>query len=76
MIDSHCHLTAEQFSSDQTEVIANALSAGVETMICIADDLEDSSKCIQLAENYEQIFCTIGVAPRAKRCSIGKLLVR
>lgn len=34
-------------------------------MICIADSVEESKKCLEIAEKYEQIFCTIGVHPQS-----------
>lgn len=63
MIDSHCHLTAPQFSSDLDAVIARVTAAGVSPMITISDDMSDLQKCLQLAQKYEQIFYTIGVHP-------------
>ncbi len=63
MIDSHCHLADAKFDSDLEAVIARAGAAGIERMICIADSLIESEKCLKIAEKYEQIFCTIGVHP-------------
>lgn len=36
---------------------------GVSAMICIADSIDESKKCLDMAEKLEQIFCTIGVHP-------------
>ncbi len=63
VIDSHCHLADAKFPDDVDAVIARAHAAGVSTMITIADDLIESEKCLQLAQNNEQIFCTVGVHP-------------
>ena len=63
MIDSHCHLADTQFDDDFEDVLRRAKAAGVERMICIADDMEESKKCLEIAEKYEQIFCTLGVHP-------------
>ena len=63
MIDSHCHLADAQFEGDLLDVIARAKEAGVEQMVTIADSLEEAEKCLQIAEQYDQIFCTVGVHP-------------
>ncbi len=63
LIDSHCHLADAKFSADLDVVIVRAGLAGVDRMICIADSITESEKCLKIAEKYEQIFCTIGVHP-------------
>ena len=63
MIDSHCHLAADAFDDDLDEVLTRARAAGVETMVTIADDIEEAKKCLELAEKYEQLYCTVGVHP-------------
>ena len=69
MIDSHCHLTAKEFSSDISEVINRALTQGVTHCICIVDSLEEFPSALQITTLYEHIFCTIGVRlwQKAKR---------
>ncbi len=67
MIDSHCHLADAKFADDLPEVIARAEEHGVEAMICIADSLEEGKKCLQLAEEYDQLFCTVGVHPHCAK---------
>jgi len=63
MIDSHAHLADKQFSKDLDAVLKRAKEAGVARCIAISDDLDEAKKCLQLAEKYEQIFCTVGVHP-------------
>ena len=63
MIDSHCHLADKAFASDLTVVIDRAVAAGVDRMICIGDDMEESKKCIDLATTYPQLFATVGIHP-------------
>lgn len=63
MIDSHCHLADKKFSSDLPEVLLRAEENGIEAMITIADSLSESKACIALAEEYPQIFCSVGVHP-------------
>ncbi len=63
MIDSHCHLTAPEFSTDVDAVIERARTAGIEKMICISDAIEDIEPSQNLAKKYESIFYTAGVHP-------------
>ncbi len=63
MIDSHCHLADAQFVKDLDAVLKRAKEAGVEKIITIADSLEEAKKCIEIAEHYPHIFCTVGVHP-------------
>lgn len=65
MIDSHCHLVDAQFAADLPAVLERAKTAGVSRMITIADNLEESEKCVSLAKKYDHIFCTVGVHPHA-----------
>jgi len=67
MIDSHCHLADRKFNKDLSEVLLRAEENGVDAMVCIADDLKEGKRCIELAEQYPQIFCTIGVHPHVSR---------
>ncbi len=63
MIDSHCHLTALEFSGDIADVIARAKVEGVTTLVTISDDMADLPKCKKLSEEYDNIFFTVGLHP-------------
>lgn len=63
MIDSHCHLADKKFHSDLAAVLERAARAGVDRMVTIADSIEESNQCVRIAEEHEQIFCTVGVHP-------------
>lgn len=66
-IDSHCHIDGTEFDSDREEVISRAKDAGVEMMLVVgtgdATDFENFTRVVDLAENYEKIFASIGVHP-------------
>jgi len=63
MIDSHCHLADQQFAKDLPAVLERAAQAGVMQMVCIADSLPEAARCIELAQQYPQLFATVGVHP-------------
>ncbi|MCK5017694.1 MAG: TatD family hydrolase [Candidatus Peribacteraceae bacterium] len=67
MIDSHCHLADRKFNRDIDEVLKRAKDAGVDRVITIADEIEESRKCLEIAQKYEQVFCTIGIHPHCSK---------
>lgn len=62
-IDSHAHLTDPQFSKDLEEVLSDATANGVEKIICVATNLKDSGKAIDLAKKYEDVYASVGIYP-------------
>jgi TatD DNase family protein len=67
LIDSHCHIDATEFDSDREETISRAKEADVEMMLVVgtgdATDFENFTRVVDLAENHEKIFASIGVHP-------------
>jgi TatD DNase family protein len=63
MIDSHCHLADPQFAQDLEAVLDRAKRAGLSACISIGDSLEESQRCIDLAEKHPQLFATVGIHP-------------
>ena len=61
--DTHCHLDFDAFDGDRDEVISRARGAGVVRMLNPGVDLSSSSKAIQLAYIYEEVFVACGVHP-------------
>jgi len=64
-IDSHAHLDGKQFHADREQVIARAREAGVERIVAIGNgDGPGTLDCgIQLANQYDFIYATIGIHP-------------
>lgn len=67
MIDSHCHLASKEFTEDYKDVIARAKAAGVLTMITIGDTIKESKRCVELAEEVDELFATVGVHPHESK---------
>jgi TatD DNase family protein len=65
LVDSHAHLEMEQFDSDREQMLARAREAGVDCIVAIGSGTGPGSlDCgIQLAEEYEFIYATIGIHP-------------
>ncbi len=62
IFDSHCHPQFPQYDKDREEMIKRAREAGV-FMICVGTDLESSKKGIELAQQYENMWATVGLHP-------------
>ncbi|MDD5328121.1 MAG: TatD family hydrolase [Phycisphaerae bacterium] len=67
LIDTHCHLTFEQFGEDITPVIRRSIDAGVTGWITVGTDLADSRKAAELTERFEKMCAAVGVHPHDAR---------
>lgn len=73
-VDSHCHLTSEQFNPDREEVLARARDAGVHAFINPATNLDDSKRAIELAERHADVYACVGFHPHDARLADEKSL--
>jgi TatD DNase family protein len=62
MIDTHAHVHDHQYDEDRAEMLARARTAGVETIVTIGTDLEDSGRAIRTA-GENGLLATIGIHP-------------
>jgi len=63
IIDTHCHLDDERYVDDIAEVIERAKESGVERFIIPGADPTTLKRAVALAEEYEEIFFSVGVHP-------------
>jgi TatD DNase family protein len=65
LVDSHAHLDGKQFTTDRDQVLARARDAGVKTILAIGNgDGPGTLDCgIRLAEQYEDMYATVGIHP-------------
>ncbi len=62
MIDTHCHLHDKRFDDDRAAAIAHARELGVDRMISVGCDVEDSRRALAVARDYD-LFASAGVHP-------------
>ena len=64
-VDSHAHLEMGQFDTDRPAMLQRARDAGIETILAIGSGTGPGSLdcAIQLAEQHELIYATIGIHP-------------
>src|SRR5690606_3767329 len=63
LFDTHVHLNDEQFKDDLEEVIARAKANGVEYVVVVGFDRKTIIKALQLADEYEFIYASVGWHP-------------
>lgn len=63
LFDTHVHLNAEQFSEDLNEVIDRARMEGVQYMVVVGFDRPTILKAMELIEEYDFIYASIGWHP-------------
>ena len=61
--DTHAHLHDPWIGDDLPEVMARASEAGVERIVTIGCSLEDSRNAIAVAEQYDNVWATVGLHP-------------
>jgi len=63
MIDTHSHIYYEQYENDLSAVIESANKNNVKKIICVGTDIETSYQSIEIANKYDQVYCTVGCHP-------------
>ncbi len=66
LVDSHCHLDRidlTPYNGDLGAAIKAAEMRGVERILCIGVDLSNAPRVKQIAEEFENVFATVGVHP-------------
>ncbi len=63
LVDSHCHLNFEQLSSQLDDVVRRAELANVGHMLTIGTKLREFDAVRKIAEQYDNIHCSVGIHP-------------
>jgi TatD DNase family protein len=65
LIDTHAHLSAEDFAEDLDAVFERAAAAGVGHIVCVGYDIPTSEGAVALAARYEHVSATVGLHPNS-----------
>lgn len=66
MIDTHCHMYAEEFDSDRAEALNRCLQAGIDTLLLPAIDPQSHERQQSLADSHSadlKVFQMMGLHP-------------
>jgi TatD DNase family protein len=65
LIDSHAHLTDARFAEEVDEVVSRALAGGLEAIVTIGTNVEDSRAALEIAGRFAAVHATVGIHPHA-----------
>ena len=63
IVDSHCHLDYEGLAEDLPAMLQRCEDAGVGLMLSISSRVKNFQRMLAIAEQYENVFCTVGTHP-------------
>jgi TatD DNase family protein len=63
LIDTHVHLNSHKFKENLVEVIDRAVKNDVKMMIVVGFDKETNKRAIELANEYDFLYATVGYHP-------------
>ncbi|MCK5919004.1 MAG: TatD family hydrolase [Cocleimonas sp.] len=69
LTDSHCHLDKiklDAFNNNFDNLITAATEFDVSRFLCVCIDLERFNDVLQIAKQYPQIYCSVGVHPTSE----------
>ncbi|NML63496.1 TatD family hydrolase [Massilia sp. RP-1-19] len=62
-IDSHCHINFPELAARMPEILAKMAENRVTHALCVSVDLPDFPQVLALAEQYPNIYASVGVHP-------------
>ena len=64
-LDSHCHITADEFAEDRQAALDRAEAEGVEAFLAIGSGygVQQNRRAVELAEADPRVFASVGVHP-------------
>lgn len=65
--DSHNHLHFDECKKNLDDILNRAFSSGVEKILLVGIDPEDSVKARKLSEMYKEFYTTVGIHPQMAR---------
>lgn len=63
MFDTHAHLNFKTFENNLDQVIKKSQQAGVEKIVVVGTNLENSKRAIEITQKYEGIYASVGLHP-------------
>jgi TatD DNase family protein len=61
--DSHSHYNDEKFAEEREEIIEKTYADGITKFICAGYDINSSKLALEIANEHEFIYSTLGVSP-------------
>ncbi|RYX78587.1 TatD family deoxyribonuclease [bacterium] len=74
LIDTHCHIHESDYPLLIDDVIAQAMNAGVNKMICVGTSSESSIAAVEVAKKHDALYAAIGVHPHDTKDGISVIV--
>ncbi|MFC1558715.1 TatD family hydrolase [candidate division KSB1 bacterium] len=62
-IDTHTHLQFSHYDADRSDVIESALRCGIDCMINVGTNIEDSHESAGIAKQFDRVYASAGIHP-------------
>lgn len=63
LFDTHAHLASSQLEPQLDQLIERAISAGVEGIVAIGTNPQDSDRCVKIAQARDLVYAAVGYQP-------------
>ena len=63
LIDSHAHLTSEEFNEDRLFILRDLSNFSIEAVVNPGVNLENSRENIKLAKEFDNFYAQVGIHP-------------
>jgi len=63
LFDTHCHLDFHHFDEDRDDVFARMQEAGVERIVAVSVELEQTERLIKLVASRKNVWFSVGIHP-------------
>jgi len=70
LIDSHCHLSFDDYAQDFDSVYARAMATGVQGFVNICTKYAEADELIRLSEQHDNIYASIGIHPHEAEATL------
>jgi len=67
LVDTHCHLDFDAFSSDRSDVIERAKQASLRRIVNPGIDIDNCRAILHLCDTYRELFAAVGIHPGSSR---------
>ena len=66
IFDSHAHYADSAFDNDRERLLKSLPQKGVSGIVTVGSNMEDSYKCVEIAEAYDYAYAACGVHPESE----------
>lgn len=63
LVDTHCHINFEEDFPNPSEVVRQAVNAGVTRLIAVGCDTVTSQRALELSDQFPEVFAVVGWHP-------------